>query len=66
MSHITNDEILGKGRIVTPRTVPHGYQVEQWEKNEAVYEAVNRKTPITYEDFMVGWNAAFSTIYPSQ
>jgi hypothetical protein len=64
---LTHNDILGKHtRTVTPRAVPHGYQVAQWERNREVYELVNQNNPISYEDFMLGWNAAFCIIYPSR
>jgi hypothetical protein len=61
----TTNEILGvRGRSVKPRRVPHGYQVEQWERNEQALEQAQAIHPTLDRDsFMAGWNAAFSAIY---
>lgn len=65
-TEITNNEILGKAerRLVTPRRVPFGYQVEHWEKHVAAYKkAVEQNPAVDLETFMLGWNAAFTEIY---
>lgn len=61
---VTHADILGKGRLVQPRPVPHGYQVEQWEKHsEAMERSQNNHPTLDHDSFMEGWNAAFREIY---
>lgn len=62
---ITKDDILGVNRrTVQPRTVPHGYQVEQWERHEqALDRAADLHPTLDRDSFMAGWNAAFTEIY---
>jgi hypothetical protein len=63
-SKITNDEILGTGRTITPRSVPFGYQIEHWERSaDAFNEELKRKPTTDHDSFMSGWNAAFCEIY---
>ncbi len=58
----TADELLG--RTISPRSVPHGYQVRQWENHESVFSRLSETHPTLDRDsFMAGWNAAFSEIY---
>jgi hypothetical protein len=61
----TDDEILGRRfRVHQPAPIPHAYQVEQWERNEAEFEAAKKDNPkIEYDSFMEGWNRAFRVIY---
>lgn len=65
-NQISKDEILGKSerQTVTPRTVPHGYQIEQWERHEVEYEKAKENAPhLNADDFQIGWDAAFRVIY---
>ncbi len=64
MPEINADEILGKAHRVQPRSVPFGYQVEQWERHEEAYQKAKASRPgLNVDDFLIGWNAAFGTIY---
>lgn len=66
MSEFTHDELLGKGRLVQPRPVPHGYQVEQWEQSDEAFKEAQAKNPLlSRDDFQAGWDAAFRQIYSS-
>lgn len=63
MGEITKDEIVGR-TTVKPRTVPFGYQVEQWERRSEAFEQARATVPdLDAATFYAGWDAAFREIY---